>query len=182
MHDSIEQQRQDRAVLEAVIKATGSTIKGDACHCPHPDHPDRRESSSIYTGDDGASRVKCHACGFCGDVFDLRAALQGRDVADLLREARGSDSPQPRKITPDMLTIAKRYTSSITDGQLAALADRLGVAADILQRLRVGWCERDGAFSFPMRDAGEFVVRIVPHSAGPFQTTVHTASSRSTVS
>lgn len=167
MTDSIDRLRHDRAALEAEIVATGSTIKGDSCNCPHPDHPDRRPSASISCAPDGVWRVKCFSAGCFGaaggDVFDVRATIQRRDVADLLREIRAADAPRSKPAlapAPDMLTIAKRYSAAITNEQINALADRLGVSADALRRLRLGWCERDGAYSFPMRGAGGNVTGI----------------------
>ncbi|QNN24940.1 AAA family ATPase [Planctomycetales bacterium ZRK34] len=160
--EAIDRLRHDRSALEAEIVDAGSTIRGDACNCPSPDHPDRHPSAMIYTGEDGAWRVKCHACGWCGDVFDIRAMMTGRPLADVLREARGADRPRTaRRATPaDMLALAKRYHEVADDDRLVALAKRLSVSVDSLRRLRVGWCERDGAYSFPMRNAAGDVTGI----------------------
>lgn len=41
-----------------------------------PQHDDDRPSMSWFTGDDGKQRVKCHACGWGGDVIDLVRSFQ----------------------------------------------------------------------------------------------------------
>jgi putative DNA primase/helicase len=160
--DRIDIERSDRELLEAEIRAAGSTIRGTSCNCPHPDHDDSHPSAAIYCGEDGAWRVKCHSCGFGGDIYDLRAAMQHRDVKAILAEVRAAEkapyrpAPQPRDAAPDMQAIATRYHAAITDDQLMSLANDLGVSADSLRRLRVGWCEHHRAYSFPMSNhAGE---------------------------
>jgi len=89
--------RRDRGALESALAATGATIRGSAFTCPHPDHDDANASGSIYADDAGVWRGKCHACGWSGDVFDVRALAEGRPVADVLRDANGSDLPKPAK-------------------------------------------------------------------------------------
>jgi len=163
MTDTIDHQRRDRAALESEIRLAGSTIRGNVCNCPHPNHDDAHSSAGIYCGDDGAWRVKCHSCVFCGDLFDVRAAVAGRPVAELLSEIRAADKPKPSTNAlspPDMHTLAKRYHAAISTGQVADLADQLGVSNAALGRLRVGWCERDSAYSFPMRDHAGGIVGI----------------------
>ncbi|MFA7238089.1 MAG: AAA family ATPase [Phycisphaeraceae bacterium] len=168
--DPIENQRHDRAALEAEIRAAGSTIRGDQCNCPHPDHEDRNPSAAIHAGADGVWRVTCFSRSCFGpkgaDIFDLRAALTGKPIADVLRESRGDNRPtggrptQPTTPAPDMLSLAKQCTIAITPEQLAHLAEGLGVSADALRRLRVGWLADQSAFTFPMRNASGKVVGI----------------------
>ena len=180
--DPIDQQRRDRAALEAEISVAGSNIRGSSCNCPHPEHDDADPSAAIYQAGDGAWRAKCYSCGWCGDVFDLRAVLQGRPLDDVLREARGDNGrakPQPSR--RDWLTIAKRAHANITADRLRALADSLGVSADALRRLRVGWitaaelsevntkCKADGCYTFPMRDGTGHVVGIRLRTADGFK-------------
>src|SRR5690606_6375723 len=119
-------------------------------NCPHPGHDDAHPSAALYSDAEGIWRCKCHACGWCGDLFDLRALRTGKPLADVLREARGeprTDAPSAKSV-PDMEALAKRYYATISDEQRQNLVDRLGVSADALRRLRVGWCERDGSYSF----------------------------------
>ncbi len=81
------QLREDRSALEAEIKGGGGEIRGNAVRCPF--HEDKHASGSIYQGSDGAWRFKCQVptCGVSGDIFDIRAKVSGRPLADVLREA-----------------------------------------------------------------------------------------------
>jgi len=83
--------RRDRAALQAELGEHYQ--KGDVTRCPNPDHADRNPSAGIYTRTDGVLAVHCHSCGFDGDVYDVRAALTGRPVADVLRERRKTETP-----------------------------------------------------------------------------------------
>lgn len=88
---AIEELRHDRAALEAEIELAGSTIQGSNCTCPHPNHDDQRPSAQIRANDQGVWRVTCysHNCfGKGADIFDLRAAVTGKPLADVLREAK----------------------------------------------------------------------------------------------
>ncbi len=86
MNATQERQRQDRSALETELKAAGAEIRGNAVRCPF--HEDRHASGSIYQGKDQVWRFKCNAesCGAGGDVFDIRARVTGRDLADVLQE------------------------------------------------------------------------------------------------
>jgi KaiC/GvpD/RAD55 family RecA-like ATPase len=157
---AIERLRSDRAALEAAITTAGSRIKGTSCTCPHPAHEDRCPSASIHADTAGVWRVTCHsrACfGKGADVFDLRAVLSGRPVADLLREARGDAGSPSRlqtapKVVSDLLANAMRCTAALTAEQRDALVDQLGITAEALTRLRLGWHGGLSTYTFPMRD------------------------------
>ncbi len=92
----MQQENFSRDVLVSELGTAGAKIKGSTVQCPF--HDDRTPSGQIYQGEDGHFRYKCHAaaCGFCGDVFDIRAKLTGQPVADVLRETKQSrNSPKP---------------------------------------------------------------------------------------
>ncbi|MBK7405063.1 MAG: hypothetical protein IPJ41_10610 [Phycisphaerales bacterium] len=55
-----------------------------------PFHDDQHPSAGIYVEGE-IFRFKCHGCGFGGDLFDVRARASGRDLADVLRDARGAE-------------------------------------------------------------------------------------------
>jgi KaiC/GvpD/RAD55 family RecA-like ATPase len=80
-------ERLSRDVLLNELHSAGAKAKGTAISCVF--HDDKTPSGSIYQDADGVWRFKCHAgsCGFSGDVFDLRAKLTNRPVAEVLREA-----------------------------------------------------------------------------------------------
>lgn len=159
---NLDQFRRNRAMLEAEIRNAGSTIRGTRCNCPSPKHRDEHPSAGIFADAKGVWRVMCHSCGFCGDVFDVRAAITGKPLAEVLRdmdkELRGTASNSEQM--PDMASLAKRYNAAIRGEQRQALADGLSLSVDALLRLDVGWCKRDGAYSFPMCDAGGNVTGI----------------------
>lgn len=78
---------------------------------------------------------------------------------------RGAPTYRPgreiRQLADDVGEIADRYFRAHTAWSArATLACRLGVDATSLERLRVGWNERDEAWTFPMRDARGRVVGI----------------------
>lgn len=127
---------QDRATLEHEIRNAGSTIKRSACNCPHPDHDDGKASASIHESKGGAWRVKCHGCGWLGDVYDLRAVLTGRPLDDVLRDARSDTTtppppppakqpPKPRKTYPTPEAAANACLYGLNrDGKGWTLSDR----------------------------------------------------------
>jgi 5S rRNA maturation endonuclease (ribonuclease M5) len=111
--------RSSRENLERELLEAGSRIKGNSCVCPF--HEDKHPSASLYRGEDGAWRLKCHtpACGFCGDIFDVRARLQGRLVEDVLRECSAAD-----RVQQTVLPAPKRVFRSIDE--IVQSVSRLG--------------------------------------------------------
>ncbi|MBA7621571.1 hypothetical protein ES703_28935 [subsurface metagenome] len=90
--------RQNREVLKRELEAAGAKFRaGSAICCPF--HDDKRPSAGIYQGKDGAFRFKCQAseCGFCGDIFDVRARATSRPLAEVLFEAIGQVEDRPAK-------------------------------------------------------------------------------------
>ena len=82
---------EQQAILDA-LTAAGATVKRpNAIRCPF--HEDNHPSASIHRSDDGIWRFKCHACGWYGDIFDVRAKAEGRPVEELLKEAAASRLP-----------------------------------------------------------------------------------------
>lgn len=81
----------DRLSKDALIRElqiAGATVRGNTVKCIF--HDDHNASGSLYQGQDGAWRYKCHAsaCGFCGDIYDVRAAAQNRPLAMVLKESK----------------------------------------------------------------------------------------------
>lgn len=80
-----------RAVVRLVGLADGAKPqpRGVIVRCPA--HEDREPSCSVRTGADGTIAVKCHACGFSGDVLSLIAEVErldiGRDFPKVLKRA-----------------------------------------------------------------------------------------------
>jgi KaiC/GvpD/RAD55 family RecA-like ATPase/5S rRNA maturation endonuclease (ribonuclease M5) len=93
--------KQDQQALESELLAAGCKKQGSGWCCGF--HEDSRPSGSVYQDDSGHWRFKCHACGFVGDVFDVRAKRTGRLLAEVLKEAQqGADamSHRPKGLQP----------------------------------------------------------------------------------
>lgn len=90
--------RASREVLREAIIAAGGEFKGtNAVRCPF--HDDKNPSASLYEKD-GVWRFKCHGCGFCGDVFDVRAKHAGRAPEDELKAFNAEQAPPARPQKP----------------------------------------------------------------------------------
>ena len=113
--------REDRSALEAELKLAGGEIRGNTVKCPF--HEDGRASGSLYEKD-GVWRYKCNAasCGAGGDVFDIRARISGRSLADVLRE-READ-PDQKNSQPRQTTKTPRVFQTLADLRLAV--ERMG--------------------------------------------------------
>ncbi len=141
MNATQERQRQDRSALEAEIKAAGGEIRGNTVRCPF--HDDEHASGSIYEKD-GVWRYKCQVptCGVGGDIFDIRATIQKRPVADVLCEA---DPDNPRSPTQRKERTAKdpRHYESMEAMRLA------------VSRMNLGQIEAEYARGYADPDTGE---------------------------
>ena len=73
------------------------------------------------------------------------------DPFELRRTRRTVDLPAEPVI--DFDTVASRCESALGLHRRGLLAEELGVTADSLSRLQVGWSEQHRSFTFPMRDA-----------------------------
>jgi hypothetical protein len=62
-----------------------------------PFHDDQHPSASVHQGKDGVWRLYCFTEGKSWDVFDLRAAADGKPLDDVLREFRKAN-PAPSEI------------------------------------------------------------------------------------
>lgn len=86
MNDRLEldTDRRAREPLEAALRDAGCTfIRGKTWRCNF--HDDKNPSAEVYEKD-SIWRFKCFGCGICGDVFDIRAKIEGKNVDDLLRD------------------------------------------------------------------------------------------------
>lgn len=115
MSDKLQTIRQSRERLKRELEAAGAKFVGSAVRCPF--HDDHRPSAGIYQGKDGVFRFKCQAsdCGFCGDIFDVRARITGRPLAEILLEAIGETESQQAP--------AKRYSSPASNEQSKVYPD-----------------------------------------------------------
>ena len=98
MSDKLNTIRQNRELLKQELEGAGAKFAaGGAVRCPF--HDDKHPSSGIYKGKDGVFRFKCQAadCGFCGDIFDVRARAASRPLAEVILEAIGQIENRPAK-------------------------------------------------------------------------------------
>src|SRR5687767_11280794 len=93
--------RQDRG---AMISTLGVQVKGKSCKCIF--HDDRHASASVFTDEQGTIRFKCHTCDWSGDVFDVRARIEGRSLGDVLKEGRPDPKPT---LYPSLDAILRTY-------------------------------------------------------------------------
>jgi len=97
MNLTTEQQslRTTRGPLIEALAEAGCVVSNDKrIKCPF--HQDDHPSAEIKQGQDAVWRFYCHAasCNFRGDVYDVRAKASGKNLADVLTEARGHTSRQ----------------------------------------------------------------------------------------
>lgn len=78
--------RHDESAIRAELMAAGASFRGRSCKCPF--HTDKNPSAGIFVGDDGSWHFKCQVCEAKGDIFDIRARVQKRALAEILAEYR----------------------------------------------------------------------------------------------
>jgi hypothetical protein len=96
-----EDLRQSKA---AIVGALGVALRGTSCKCPF--HSDQHASASVHYDKDGCWRFHCFTCQWKGDVFDVRAKMEGRTVGDVLKETRSDTKPT---IYPTLEAIIATY-------------------------------------------------------------------------
>lgn len=94
------EQLQLRQSREPLIRALGVSVKGKACKCPY--HDDKTPSASVHLDADGAWRFHCFTCEWKGDVFDVMARNEGRQLGDVLKEARGEAQVEKVVVYPTL--------------------------------------------------------------------------------
>lgn len=90
--------RTDRQALVGALQRAGAVFpSGPASSsfiCPF--HGEKRASGSVFSGDDGHWRFKCHGCETKGDVWDVEARMWFQSVEEWLAENPESDSDVDR--------------------------------------------------------------------------------------
>lgn len=110
-----------RTELEHELKKAGVEFKGKTCKCPF--HEDKHASAGIYE-EGGVWRFKCHVptCGFGGDVFDVRAKLSGKPLAEVIK----AESPNQ---VEQALNTGRRLFASVDE--IRKSVTHLGAVEDI---------------------------------------------------
>ena len=120
MREATDQFRHSQDALLDELRNAGAVVKRpNAIRCPF--HADGHPSASVHAGDDGIWRFKCHACGWYGDIFDVRAHTAGKPIEDVLREAAAANLPVRRaaeaqpaaKVWPSLADIEASYGSRL---------------------------------------------------------------------
>ena len=79
---SVERAAERLGDCRSVLERHGHRVPGRMARCPL--HDDRIPSLSLFSGTDGKSLWRCHACDRGGDAIDLEVALSGQAVADVI--------------------------------------------------------------------------------------------------
>lgn len=80
--------RQDEALMRRVLAEHNVQLRGNRCRCLF--HDDTHPSASIYTSKkDGSIRYGCRVCNLTLDIFALRARLENRTDAEVMKEMLG---------------------------------------------------------------------------------------------
>ncbi len=171
--------------------ATGVTYNGSGTQyyvcCPV--HRESNASMSVRVADDGRLLIRCHACEAPFEKVMAAVGLQKRDgfpeqgVQVAARPAVRAFRPvffcdfAPDATVEKMTELAYKYMEALElrPEKLAELAARLGVTEASLERLGVGWrdrnprppapdgtwgADRGGAWSFPERDSRYEIVGV----------------------
>lgn len=119
------------ALVETV---TGKTGRG-LYHCPDPDHQDSTGSLSVFVGNDGKHRFKCHGCGVAGDAVNFLQWTRGLtfpQAVDMLRSFAGvwdlapkkAQNPAPKKTEPVTLEPVQDTDTRADPATSAEVLDR----------------------------------------------------------
>jgi hypothetical protein len=158
-----------------VEAATGRAARrsGASWLCPCPAHDDRTPSLSVGLSADGAILIKCFAgCAAAAIVAavglrlrDLFPPRSGRGCGARVRARTIRSAAPPAEPAADLTGFAADCRAAAR-GRLGALAAALGLSESSLDRLGAGWAtadtlrartpawRSDGAWTFPMTDAG----------------------------
>jgi hypothetical protein len=133
--DLVQIGRDKEALLEE-LRAAGAAITDQAATgrsnfcCPY--HGEKTPSAKIFEGEDGRWRFKCFACGLKGDILDLQALREGKNLTDLLHQmADQTNANVPRRVhTP------RPTQNSTGPDRPAAQPQRQGRRYDDLETLK----------------------------------------------
>jgi len=103
-----ESLRRDQAALMHELEAAGATFKGLRCNCPF--HEDRNPSAEIFEATDGVWRFKCYggACGFHGDIFEVRGQREGKGRKQLIAEVEAPTNGNRARPEPPARPLPKK--------------------------------------------------------------------------
>lgn len=131
--------------------------------------PFHREKTPSFTVTIDKGLWHCFGCARGGSVIDLIAQLEGKEPAEVLRDAGESSKPWkplPKRVVPteetehpDFDALLAEWRAHTDEAQVCWLASSLGVKCAALHAL--GTCQRDRhVFAFPMRDGDRKTIGI----------------------
>lgn len=115
------------ALLDELRRAGAQITDHKSFRCPF--HDDRKPSAGIYE-EEGVWRYKCHGCGVGGDVLDIRALNEKRDVADVVKDEAQKTNQHTGPVKVEKQSKPKRVYGTLAELQAAAVfisRDRLNV-------------------------------------------------------
>lgn len=102
--------RQDEALMRRILAEHGVQLRGNRCKCCF--HDDQHPSAGIYqTKSDQSWRYGCRVCNLSLDIFALRAKLEKRTDADVMREMLGTSAKTARAAKPTFGTMEELIRS-----------------------------------------------------------------------
>jgi len=103
--------KHSREALMSVLTQYGAHFKGTVCRCLF--HDDKHASAGVYEKE-GVWRFKCQTCGEGGDIFDIRAKLEGKALKDVLpRESRPATSRTPPRTYASLDELVKAVAGRV---------------------------------------------------------------------
>lgn len=90
-----------------LLKGSGSRFKGNAVQCPL--HDDKHPSAGIYEKND-KWMFSCRVCDWTGDLYDLKAELEGKELKEVLPKR---EKPMEKQVQTWGLDYFKNYPNAI---------------------------------------------------------------------
>lgn len=158
MIDTTENTQKEPLVSELMF--AGAKFKGNSCTCPF--HPDRHASASVYE-ENGVWRFKCHTtdCGFGGDVFDVRAKVDRKPLATVLKRKEETPAVKPKRVFPTVDSIRQSVSKM---GPVEAVYEYSNPDTKAVEVVQVRYAKEPGEKSFLVHHAvdGGFVLGAPP--------------------
>lgn len=115
--------------VEKILSDHGVRKKGGKWLCPfHEDH----HPSLVVRKRERGDTWRCYGCGAFGDAIDLKAKLEGKSVAEIVKELGIDTRPVPRRGKP----IEKKPWRDAV-GALEKAEDHQAVAASVIAFLKI---------------------------------------------
>jgi len=160
LNDSAKQAiRQDESLMRRILSEHGVQFRGNRCKCLF--HDDQHPSAGIYRSKrDGSIRYGCRVCNLSLDIFAVRAKLENRSDADVMREMLGGASRNKggrKREAPPVFATMEDLTQSIPHPVAGVYDYLLADGTLYMSTLRVEPTGRDKYFQGVRPVTGGFV-------------------------